>query len=71
MAEERPPAPRYMNQHETAVYTRTSERTLERMRVRGGGPAYSRIGRRVVYDRAAVDQWIAANRHANTSQEVA
>jgi predicted DNA-binding transcriptional regulator AlpA len=59
------------NQHEASVFLRLSERTLERLRGRGGGPKYSRLGRRVVYRRADLDAWVASRSFDNTTQEFA
>ena len=44
-----------------------SERTLEGWRVRGGGPRFLKIGRRVVYRRRDLDAWLAARERASTS----
>lgn len=35
--------------------------TLAQWRHRGIGPAYSKLGQRVRYHRASVDQWLAEN----------
>lgn len=43
-----------------AAYLALSPRTLEKWRTRGTGPAYSRIGRRVVYRRDDLDAFVAA-----------
>ena len=61
---------RYMRQPAAAEYTGMSESFLEKARVSGFGPAFSRIGRAVVYDVADLDAWIAASKRGNTSQEV-
>lgn len=44
-----------------------SQRTLEGWRLRGGGPAFIKAGSRVVYRRADLDAWLAANRRLSTS----
>ena len=45
-----------------------SESTLNKMRVYGGGPRFSKLGSRSVrYCLADLDAWIAANRRASTS----
>lgn len=48
---------------EVAEMLRISRRTLETWRLRGRGPAYIRVGRRVGYRPEAVEQWL----HAHTS----
>ncbi|SHF88772.1 helix-turn-helix transcriptional regulator [Geodermatophilus nigrescens] len=49
---------------ETAAYLRTPVATLRYWRHRGEGPAGFRLGRRVVFRRADVDQWLDARRRA-------
>ena len=44
--------------------------TLEKLRVTGGGPAYLKLGRRVVYEASDLDAWKAARRTHSTSQAV-
>ena len=44
--------------------------TLEKLRVTGGGPAYLKLGRRVVYEASDLDAWKAARRTVSTSQSV-
>lgn len=44
--------------------------TLEKLRVTGGGPAYLKLGRRVVYQASDLDTWKAARRTYSTSQAV-
>jgi predicted DNA-binding transcriptional regulator AlpA len=42
-------------------------KTLDNWRSTGGGPPYYKIGGRVVYDDAEVDDWLAARRRTSTS----
>lgn len=42
--------------------------TLAKLRLSGTGPAYSKLGRRVVYRPDDLDAWVAANRHQSTSE---
>jgi hypothetical protein len=44
-----------------------SERTLERWRVEGTGPAFVKAGRRVLYLPQDVDDWLLATRRQSTS----
>ena len=44
-----------------------SPRTLETWRVRGGGPHFLKVGRRVVYRRRDLDAWLADRERASTS----
>ena len=45
-----------------------SASTLAKMRLYGTGPAYSKLGRRVVYRPEDLEAWIAANRFQSTSE---
>jgi excisionase family DNA binding protein len=55
-------------QREAAEVLRLSERTLERMRLTGLGPAYVKAGRRVLYRQADLETWIAAQLRVSTSE---
>ena len=55
-------------QREAAEVLRLSERTLERMRLTGLGPAYVKAGRRVLYRQADLETWIAAQMRVSTSE---
>jgi predicted DNA-binding transcriptional regulator AlpA len=50
-----------------ADYCGSSASTFEKLRLYGGGPIYSKIGRRVVYRIDDLDAWLAANRRRSTS----
>ncbi len=58
----------YLTQSEVAALVRLSSRTLERHRVAGTGPAYMKLGRKVVYKRSCVEAWAAANTFTSTSE---
>lgn len=53
----------------TAQALSVTKNWLEQMRVKGNGPPYVKIGRRVVYRPADVSAWIAGKVRTNTSQE--
>jgi hypothetical protein len=53
---------------EAAVWLRLSLRSLERLRLVGGGPVYVKAGRRVLYRQADLDTWIASRVRASTSE---
>jgi len=59
---------RLLTQVEAARLLRLSERTLERLRLQGGGPLYVKCGRSVRYRQADLDAWISARVVASTSQ---
>jgi hypothetical protein len=52
---------------EAAVHCHLSPRTLEKRRVRGGGPPYHKLGRLVWYSLRDLDDWIASARRLSTS----
>lgn len=56
------PAPpvRYLTNDEAAAFLRLSPRTLEKMRVIGGGPRFRKFGRRVMYAVADLEAWADA-----------
>jgi hypothetical protein len=58
-----------LTQTETSGVTRLSPRTLERMRVTGRGPRFTKPGGggRVFYWRSEVEEWIAAGERSSTS----
>lgn len=58
---------RFMPTAQAAGYLGLSPRTLEKLRVRGGGPAYAKFGRRVVYAVDDLDHWAAERRRDSTS----
>lgn len=53
---------------QTAIALGLSKSWLNKKRVTGGGPAFLKLGRRVVYDSADVAAWAAAHRRNNTSE---
>jgi excisionase family DNA binding protein len=55
-------------QREAAEVLRLSERTLERMRLTGLGPAYVKAGRRVLYRSADLEAWVASQVRTSTSE---
>jgi predicted DNA-binding transcriptional regulator AlpA len=57
-----------LTQREVAHYLRLSERTLERLRVTGDGPAFVKLLRRVLYRQADLDEWIASRVVRSTSE---
>ena len=61
---------RHLNQIELADRWNISERTLERWRWLGGGPAYLKIGGRVLYRLEDVKAHETKNLRASTSAPV-
>jgi len=63
---ENSPSP-YMPQERAADFLGLSPKTLERFRVEGRGPAFLKLGRRVVYSRDDLVKWAEAQRRHSTS----
>lgn len=65
----------FLSTERTAVYLGTDERgrplisakTLERWRVEGRGPAFRKLGRRVLYTREDLLAWAEQQRRTSTS----
>lgn len=51
-----------------AKYTLRSQSTLAKLRCSGGGPIYRKLSKSIVYDRADLDAWLNARKHASTSE---
>lgn len=45
-----------------------SKSTLAKMRLSGEGPPYVKLGRRVGYILADLDEWVQSKRHRSTSE---
>lgn len=58
----------YIDADNAAKRLGLSKSTLAKMRVYGTGPAYSKLGRRVVYTVADLDAWVASKRFTSTSE---
>lgn len=61
---------RYLNTSQAADYLGMSPTTLNRMRVTGEGPPYSKVGRRVIYDISELDAWVARRKRHFTGETV-
>jgi predicted DNA-binding transcriptional regulator AlpA len=59
---------RILSVQDACVYIGLAKSTLDKMRVFGGGPAFLKLGRRVVYDVADIDRWLASRRRNSTSE---
>jgi hypothetical protein len=54
------PSLEFLTKEELAVELRRNPRTLDRWDVLGVGPPRTRVGRQVLYRRASVERWLAA-----------
>ena len=52
---------------DAAEYCGLAARTLEKLRLSGGGPPYFKIGRAVIYDVADLDSWLESHRRRSTT----
>lgn len=57
---------RYLTNDEAAAFLRLSPRTLEKLRVIGGGPRFRKFGRRVMYALADLETWADARSFETT-----
>lgn len=64
-----PATEHFMTPKQAAVLVGLSTRTLDRLRLTGTGPRYSRLGRRVRYTRADINAWVGERKFASTSEE--
>ena len=62
--------PRYLDTVRAAAWVGLSPKTLQRMRVTGDGPPYVKRGRRVIYDRTDLDDWMARLKRRFTGESV-
>jgi predicted DNA-binding transcriptional regulator AlpA len=58
---------RRLSAPEAAQYLGISASTLSKYRVFGGGPAFFKLGRRVVYSTRDLDAWVGTRRRVSTS----
>lgn len=58
----------FLTQSEAAELLRLSGRTLERHRLTGTGPAFVRLGRRIVYRAHDLLAWADAHTYRSTSE---
>jgi excisionase family DNA binding protein len=55
---------------EAAHLLAMSERTLEGLRVKGGGPRFYRLGRAIRYRRRDLNAWVEARNYTSTVEAV-
>ena len=65
------PARRWFRVKSAAHYLGIGAGTLNKMRLVGNGPAYSKLGHTVVYDIADLDRWATERRVRSTSERPA
>lgn len=60
----------YMRTDEAARYLCVSKSLLDKLRVGGDGPPYSKIGRAVLYSRIELDRWLDDRAVISTSENL-
>ena len=58
---------RLLTTSEAATLVGLSPNHLEKLRVRGGGPSYIKLGRQVRYEPQSIADWISSARRSSTS----
>jgi len=54
---------------ETAAYLKVSKSWLDKRRLDGNGPAYLKLGRRVVYDVIGLETWAVGHKRRHTAEK--
>jgi hypothetical protein len=60
----------FLTKEELAAELRRNPRTLDRWDVLGIGPPRTRVGRQVLYRRASVERWLAAQEQSDLAGRV-
>ena len=59
----------YLTVKQAATYLGKGHRSLDRMRIEGGGPAYYKLGNSVRYRKEDLDEWAYSRRRLSTSDD--
>jgi predicted DNA-binding transcriptional regulator AlpA len=63
---------RYLTERDASTMLGLSRRSLQRLRVSGGGPSFVRLSpRRIAYDAQSVTAWATERTFASTAAEMA
>lgn len=62
-----PELPKVITAKTAARYVGLSESTLAKLRLNGNGPVYCKLGRRVLYRPADLDEWLQSRTARDTS----
>lgn len=55
-----------LDTQQAATYIPCAKSTLDKLRVKGGGPRFIKIGKRVLYDTLDIDHWLENQKRAST-----
>jgi predicted DNA-binding transcriptional regulator AlpA len=58
----------FLNAKQASQLLGLSVSSLAKWRLSGTGPSYSKLGRRVVYQRSQIEEWLRRNSHNSTSE---
>ena len=61
---------RLLTVQEAAAYLRLSKSFLDKARLTGTGPAFVRLGRKILYRPQDMDDWVRQRRYGSTSEYV-
>ena len=61
------PSGKKLSTEDAAVHIGSTVSTMAKLRLRGGGPPFYKLGHKVVYDTAELDDWLASRRRVSTS----
>lgn len=67
VAETKSAMPKVLTASAAARFVGLSESTLAKLRLNGNGPTYCKLGRRVVYRPADLEQWLQSRTTSDTS----
>jgi predicted DNA-binding transcriptional regulator AlpA len=56
----------HLRTRQAAEYLSLSASVMEKMRVRGDGPPYAKLGRMVIYNIGDLDAWVNASKRTST-----
>ena len=60
--------PTFLSNAQAAGYLNLSPRTLEKLRIVGGGPLFRKLGRRVLYAVSDLNDWADARAFGSTTE---
>ncbi len=58
-----------VNTIQAADYIPCAKSTLDKLRVKGGGPRFIKLGKKVLYDVADLDAWLEEQKRGSTSDQ--
>ncbi len=58
----------YLSISQAGHFLHLAKGTLAKLRVRGDGPPFIKIGKTILYDKADLIEWLSARKFSSTSQ---